>query len=55
MIRNIYILLLLSLLTTGWGQNSCLNPFGNDYDDFGYAVLQTLDEGYLVAGTQYSV
>ena len=41
-------------MTTGWGQNSCLNPFGNDYGDFGHAVLQTPDGGYLVAGTQYS-
>jgi len=31
-----------------------LNYWGGAYNDFGYAVVQTYDGGYAVAGTQYS-
>ena len=68
--RQIYIFILaVSLLSTGCQSlatdpgnptigevksDEGLNYWGGAYNDEGYAVVQTYDGGYAVAGTQYS-
>ena len=48
------IILSILLLSVCYSYENCFNHFGGEYNDFGYAVVQTYDGGYAVVGTQYS-